>query len=231
MAGRRFYIPEAGSPQSPLLAHPDFGFGHARLLESISPLLRQADLTLVNLESPLLADPVAERLGLRSQRFHPSKDWVFASAPGLAVALRRAGVDELGLANNHIYDALEPGLQSTMAVLQQAGFRAGVGFFGAGDTPDQAWRPSVQRVRGMSISTLGCTTIHGAQHPWSYVASVEQAKGGAALCEPARLAAAIRAARQHGPVIVMVHGGNEYQAEPTTPVAELVQIARRSGAS
>lgn len=231
MAGRRFYTPEAGSPQPPLLAHPDFGHGHGRLLESISPLLRQADLTLVNLESPLLADPVAERRGLRSQRFHPSKDFVFASAPGLAVALRQAGVDVLGLANNHIYDTLDPGLQSTLAVLQQAGFPAEVGYFGAGDTPDLAWRPAVQRVRGLSISTLGCTTIHGAQHPWSYVASVEQAKGGAALCEPARLAAAIRAARRHGPVIVMVHGGNEYQAEPTTPVAEMVQIARLSGAS
>ena len=231
MAGRRFYTPEAGSPQPPLLAHPDFGHGHRRLLESISPLLRQADLTLVNLESPLLADPVAERRGLRSQRFHPSKDFVFASAPGLAGALRQAGVDVLGLANNHIYDAFEPGLHSTLAILQQAGFRAGVGYFGAGDTPDQAWRPAVQRVRGMTISTLGCNTIHGAQHPWSYVASVEQAKGGAALCEPARLAAAISAARRRGPVIVMVHGGNEYQAEPTTPVAEMVQIARLSGAS
>ena len=231
MAGRRFYTPEAGSPQPPLLAHPDFGHGHRRLLESISPLLRQADLTLVNLESPLLADPVAERRGLRSQRFHPSKDFVFASAPGLAGALRQAGVDVLGLANNHIYDAFEPGLHSTLAILQQAGFRPGVGYFGAGDTPDQAWRPAVQRVRGMTISTLGCNTIHGAQHPWSYVASVEQAKGGAALCEPARLAAAISAARRRGPVIVMVHGGNEYQAEPTTPVAEMVQIARLSGAS
>ena len=231
MAGRRFYTPEAGSPQPPRLAHPDFGHGHRRLLESISPLLRQADLTLVNLESPLLADPVAERRGLRSQRFHPSKDFVFASAPGLAGALRQAGVDVLGLANNHIYDAFEPGLHSTLAILQQAGFRAGVGYFGAGDTPDQAWRPAVQRVRGMTISTLGCNTIHGAQHPWSYVASVEQAKGGAALCEPARLAAAISAARRRGPVIVMVHGGNEYQAEPTTPVAEMVQIARLSGAS
>ncbi|MCP9911613.1 hypothetical protein KBZ15_17135, partial [Cyanobium sp. BA20m-p-22] len=45
MAGRRFYIPEDGSLQPPLLAHPDFGHGHRRLLESISPLLRQADLT------------------------------------------------------------------------------------------------------------------------------------------------------------------------------------------
>jgi len=231
MAGRRFYSPEPGTAQPPLLALSDFGPGHARLLEPLSPLLIQADLTLVNLETPLLVDPVAEIRGQRSLRFHPTKDFVFASAPGLAVALRKAGVDVLGLANNHLYDALEPGLQSTLAALHHSGFVAGEGHFGAGGSPEQAWRPAVQRVRGTWISSLGCTTIHGAQHPLSYVASVDQAKGGAALCEPGRLAAAIRSARRRGPVIVMVHGGNEYQADPTPPVAELVQIARRSGAT
>ena len=231
MAGRRFYTPEPGSRQRPLLKLGDQVEDHRRLLEPIAPLLAQAHLSLLNLESPLLADPVAERNGLRSERFHPSKDFVFASGPGLAAALRQAGVDVLGLANNHVYDALEPGLRSTLSVLEDAGYAAGVGYFGAGETPQLAWRPALQRVRGEWISSLGCTTIHGAQHPWSYVASLDHGKGGAALCEPVRLAEAIRVARRRGPVIVMVHGGNEYQAAPTPPVSELVQVALRSGAT
>lgn len=230
MAGRRFYTPEPGSPQRPLLWPGAGAAAHSRLLELVSPLLSQADLTLLNLETPLLADPLAERQGQRSPRFHRTKDYVFASAPGLAFALRQAGVDLLGLANNHLYDALEPGLHSTLAVLAQAGFRPGVGSFGAGATPELAWRPAVRSLKGMAISTLGCTTIHGAQHAVSYVASNEQAKGGAALCEPARLARAVQTARRRGAVIVMVHGGNEYQSDPTPPMAEMVALARRSGA-
>lgn len=231
MAGRRFYTPEPGVSAPPLLSEPDFGSGHAGLLDPIRPLLSQADLTLVNLETPLLAEPVAERRGLRSPRFHSSKDYVFASAPGLAVALRHSGVDVVGLANNHLYDALEPGLISTLATLQLAGFQPGVGLFGAGATPEQAWRPAVQSVRGAWISSLGCTTIEGSQHPLSYVASDIQAKGGAAACEQTRLGAAIERARVRGPVIVMIHGGNEYQQDPTAPVAAMVHTARQSGAT
>ena len=231
MAGRRFYTPEPGSPLKPLLQLGDSVEGHRRLLEPVTPLLAQAHLTLLNLETPLLADPVEDPRGQRSSRFHPTKDFVFASAPGLAMALRHAGVDLLGLANNHLYDALEPGLHSTLAVLQDNGFHPGVGYFGAGFTPKEAWRPAQLRRGDQLISTIGCTTIHGAQHPLSYIASAQQDKGGAALCEPSRLAQAIQLARHRGPVIVMVHGGNEYQGDPTPPVAEMVQIARRSGAT
>jgi hypothetical protein len=231
MAGRRFYAPELGSPRKPLLFPGDPGTAHQALLEPVRPLLRQADLTMLNLESPLLPAPVAEWNGQRSSAFHPAKDYVFASSPGLAVALHQAGVDLLGLANNHVYDALQPGLQSTLEVLVQSGFHPGRGFFGAGLTQEQAWQPAVHRLKGTVFSILGCTTIHGGQHATSYVASEHQNKGGAALCEPAALSGAVQQARRHGQVIVMVHGGNEYQSEPTEPVARSVALARRFGAS
>ncbi len=231
MAGRRFFAPEPGSLQKPLLQPGDPAAAHQALLEPVRPLLTLADLTMLNLETPLLSDPVAEWRGQRSSRFHPTKDYVFASGPGLAEALHQAGVDLLGLANNHVYDALEPGLQSTEQVLLQAGFLPGRGYFGTGLTPELAWRPAVHRLKGTEISILGCTTIHGAQHPISYVASEPQGKGGAALCEPAPLQKAVQAARRRGVVIVMVHGGNEYQSEPTEPVAQIVARARSSGAS
>ncbi|MEB3307483.1 MAG: CapA family protein [Cyanobacteriota bacterium] len=231
MAGRRFYTPEPGSRQNPLLVLGDSGPAHRALLSSVKPLLQQADLTLLNLESPLLADPIAEWGAQRSAAFHSSKDHVFASGPGLAMALQQAGVDLLGLANNHVYDALEPGLRSTLLVLHQAGFLPGQGYFGAGFTSAQAWRPAVHRLKGMQISILGCTTIHGAQHPISYVASDVQRKGGAALCEPAVLQQAVQQARRRGLVVVMIHGGNEYQVEPTEPMTQAVALARSAGAS
>lgn len=231
MAGRRFYAPEPGSLQPPLLRRHMRGSDHAGLLEPIQPLLASADLTVVNLETPLLADPIAEIRGMRSGRFHPSKNDVFASMPALADALQQTGVDVVGLSNDHIFDALEPGLRSTMQALHQAGFRPGAGIFGAGKTPLQAWTPAWQRLRGTWVSVLGCTTIHGSQHPWSYVTSLQQAKGGAALCEPTRLQQMIQRSLRRGPVIVMLHGGHEYQPEPTVAVTRLVALARQAGAT
>ena len=231
MAGRRFYRPEPGSDQPPQLNVGDQQSAHLRLLEPIRPLLQQADLTLVNLETLLTADPLAETDGVRSERFHTTKDYVFASAPALALALRQSGVDVVGLANNHIYDALEPGLQSSLAILEQSGYRPGVSMVGAGATSFFAWQPAIWTRGGSQITILACTTIHGAQHPISYVASDVQGKGGAALCEPNRLLTAIGFARRRGPVIVMVHGGNEYQGSPTAPVQALVASARRAGAT
>ena len=231
MAGRRFYTPERGSDQPPQLKDGDQEIAHLRLLEPIRPLLQQADLTLVNMETSLTADPLAEPDGVRSERFHPTKDYVFASAPALALALRRSGVDVVGLANDHIYDALESGLQSSLAILERSGYRPGVSIVGAGSTSATAWRSAIWSRGSTQIPILACTTIHGAQHPISYVASDQQSKGGAALCEPNRLATAIRLARRRGPVIVMIHGGNEYQGSPTLPVQALVASARRAGAT
>ena len=231
MAGRRFFSGDSMTHQAPQLLPGDGVAAHQRLLQAVQPLLARADLTLLNLESPLLPDPVAERQGFRAAAFHPTKDYVFASSLALPAALQRAGVDMVGLANNHIFDALESGLTSTLETLQLAGYRPGTGMFGAGSTMDEAWRPAVRNVGGRPLSVLGCTTIHGSQHPISYVASAEQSKAGAALCEVRRLNAAVRAARGLGPVVVMLHGGNEYQSEPTPPMAQMADVARRAGAT
>ena len=90
-------------------------------------------------------------------------------------------MDLVGLANDHIYDALDRGVTSTLETLRLAGFEPGQGMFGAGFTLQQAWRPAVRVVRGGALSVVGCTTIHGSQHPISYVASASQHKGGACI--------------------------------------------------
>ena len=231
MAGRRFFSGDPNSNQPPQLLPDDGLAAHQQLLAAMQPLLHQADLMLANLETPLLLDPVAERRGFRGPGFHTTKDYVFASSPSLAAALAKVGVDVLSLANNHLHDALEHGLQSTLNTLELAGFQEGEGFFGAGESPSQAWQPARRRLRGSTISLLGCTTIHGAQHPISYVASGWQRKGGAAFCELSRLSAGVEQARRSGPVVVMLHGGNEYQSEPTPPMRQMTGAALQAGAA
>lgn len=230
MAGRRFFTGHADTDQPPQLLPGDGVAPHQRLLAAMQPILEQADITVVNLESPLLSDPVAERTGFRKPGFHASKEYVFASSSSLAAALARVGVDVVGLANNHIYDALDHGLASTVQSLDLAGLMRGAGVFGAGVTPEQAWQPARQSLRGTVVTLLGCTTIHGAQHNISYVASRPQRKGGAALCESSRLRTAISSAGQSGPVVAMIHGGNEYQSEPTPSMQLMTDAALQAGA-
>ena len=87
--------------------------------------------------------------------------------------------------------------------------------FGAGATVNQAWLPAVRTVGSQTFSVLGCTTIHGSQHPISYVASAEQSKSGAALCEAKRLQASVRAARALG----RASGGQSTDLRPAAVAA------------
>ena len=233
MFGRRFYgLHTADEKIEPQLTPMDSAASHRALLAAIEPLLASADLTIANLETPLIANPLVDPGRRRPTLFHPSKDFVFASAPAAAVALRDSGFDVLGLANNHLFDAQDAGLVSTLSWLKQAGFRPGEGLFGAGMSQQEAWRPAFRSVKGQRFAFLGCTTIEGGQHPISYVVSARPPKGGAAACEPQALAESIRLARQrHALVVVMLHGGNEYQRKPTPRMEQMIAVARSAGAT
>lgn len=232
MAGRRFYgssLPNVVIPQ----LRPQYGTKqHLALLTQVLPMLQHSDLNIANLETPLIRSALITEGGERSTLLHAGKDYAYASSPALASALRSAGFTVLSLANNHLYDALDSGVASTLDGLRSAGFKDGEGFFGAGLNEQQAWRPALVNRQGQTIALLGCTSISGFQHEISYVVSNSQQKGGAALCEPNRLFAAIKAAKRHSSsVIVMIHGGNEYQRDPTSSVQRLITGARQAGAT
>jgi len=231
MFGRRYYDPnDDGDPADGLLAPGDGAEAHRRLLDGIAPLLHSGDLTAVNLESPLWDEPWFDPTGPRPEAFHPTKEFVFASAPVAAEALAEVGVDVVGLANNHLYDVLDAGVARTREALGDAGFAAGVGVFGGGSVSDEAWEPAIREVGGTSIGFVGCTSILGDEHPHSYVAT--RSKAGAAACEEERLRGAVRDLRgQVDIVIVMVHGGYEYEAAPSGQVRSLSRAASEEGAT
>lgn len=175
---------------------------HAALLEHVQPLLEDADLTVVNLETPLLEDPFIDPTAPRPPAVHPTKELVFASATESVAALEDVGVDVVALGNNHVFDVTAHGLESTIIALD----RAGIPHFGAGRTVEEAWAPAVVERKGQRFAYLGCTTVTGLSEPVSYVAA--ESKGGAAACSDDRLADEVRAARADGlSVVVMIHGG------------------------
>ncbi|MBW4681600.1 MAG: CapA family protein [Microcoleus vaginatus WJT46-NPBG5] len=233
MLGRRFYDPnEDGNTRDGLL-QPNSGIDeHKALFQYVQPLLENADLTISNLESPLTSQPYLNPKLRRPPQFHQTKEYAFASAPMAAQALRHVGIDVIGLANNHLYDVLEQGIQDTQEALNQAGFQSGVGYFGAGSTEQQAWTPAVVNIRGQAVAFLGCTTISGAEHPETYVVLDAQRKGGAASCDENQIRNSIRSAQaRYKTVVFMIHGGNEYQHTPSENLRRLTIAAREAGAT
>ena len=227
MFGRRYLDRDEDGDRSDGALAPDASAAdHAALLEHVEPLLADADLTVVNLETPLLQEPYVDPTAPRPPDLHPTKEFVFASAPASVAALRRTGVDLVSLGNNHVLDALGAGLDATIDALD----RDGMPHFGAGRDADEAWAPAVVERRGQRFAYLACTTITGTEHAIPYVAAAD--RPGAAQCETRRLAREVQAARARADtVVVMLHGGEEYVAEQTELVRRLTSTAEQAGAA
>jgi poly-gamma-glutamate synthesis protein (capsule biosynthesis protein) len=232
MFGRRYYDRNGDGDLSDGILHSNASVEmHAKLLENVLPLIKSADLTVINLETPLAADPYYAPNGPRPARFHPTKEFTFAGAPESAAALKLAGVDVLDLANNHVYDMLEKGVASTLKALQAAGFSKGIGYFGAGHSEAQAWAPAVVEIKGQSLAFIGCTLETGETDSISYVAEGER-KGGAAACNEDAIRRSVAAAVAASHVVVfMIHGGTEYERIPTEAVRKMTAAARSAGAT
>lgn len=151
------------------------------------PLFERADLSVVNLESPLTdtLSPIA--------KCGPN----FGVARRVAAGLGEAGIDVACLANNHMMDQGERGLADTVAALDEAG----IGHLGAGGTPADASAPLALTVAGLNVTLLNI-----AEGEFS------RSRGGpgAAPLDPvANCRAVAQAAYDADLVLVFLHAGNE----------------------
>jgi len=103
----------------------------------IRPVLRDADITFLNLETPL----------------SDKGRWAgaFRTPTTFADGLRWAGVDVVATANNHSLDSGGDGLTNTLDAL----WRAGIGTVGTGRNIEDARRPFVVERDGIKIAFLG----------------------------------------------------------------------------
>lgn len=224
MAGRRFY--EKSEERGPLLTAESGAADHARLLEGVRPLLQDADLSMVNLETPLVDKPYFDPSKPRPKRFHQSKEIAFATDTSMAKGLKSAGVDVVSLGNNHVMDGYRKGLDSTVKALDEAG----VAHFGAGRNDADAWKPTYVKKRGQTVGYIGCTTVDGIRHPTPYVASKNNP--GAARCNETKLRTAVSEAKKQADVVVFApHGAVEYRRQQVSEIRDLMDVARRAGAS
>lgn len=92
---------------------PNFGL---HLLAQVEEILRNADVTMGNLEGVLL-----DSGGVAKKCANPDACYVFRSPTSYVVNLVRAGFDVMSLANNHAGDFGDEGRRSSMYTLQCAG--------------------------------------------------------------------------------------------------------------
>ena len=234
MFGRRFYDPDEDGDTSDGLLALDAGVeDHLAILRDVRPLLGNADITVVNLESALSDAPERYATGNRPLNAHPDKDYVIVSDGSAAGALREAGVDVVGIGINHFGDLLDGGVKRTLDYLVEAGFPKGRGFFGGGLSEDDAWEPAVVTVKDQSVAFIACTTVTGkGLYAISHVASDEMNKGGAAECSEIGIRAAVsQAVANHEVVVMMIHGGGNYSKTPSPTLATMTRVARENGAT
>jgi poly-gamma-glutamate capsule biosynthesis protein CapA/YwtB (metallophosphatase superfamily) len=234
MFGRRFFDPNEDGDITDGLLPPDPSVeAHLKLLAPIEQLLGKSDLTVLNFESPLTDQPYFSPRDPRPTVYHDTKDYVFSSDTSAVSALKQIGVDAVDIGNNHLYDLLENGVQSTIAALDSESMN----HFGGGTNEANAWTPALITVKDQRIAFIGCTTIGQpipavTNHDVTYVASDRLKKGGAALCEESKLRAAVtQAKRDANIVVVMIHGGFEYVRSPSNNITRLSLAARDSGAT
>jgi hypothetical protein len=173
-------------------------------------LIKGADLAIANFENP----------APDNFRYH-TKGTVFSADPKLIKGLATAGIDWVGLANNHIGDAGRVGILQTIANLADDGIASG----GAGKDAAAAHKAALLDVGGVKVGILAYDTI--AKY---YAAGT--ARAGSAILSAKAVKADVAAARKAGAdvVIVFPHWGTEYDPTPFKGQQALARAAITAGA-
>ncbi|MEK7482385.1 MAG: CapA family protein [Patescibacteria group bacterium] len=178
----------------------------------IGGYLKTADLVFGNLETPIT--PGRKILNL---------EMVFRSNPGTEQALKSAGFSIVSLANNHTPNFGEQGLKDTFKYLNEADIK----YAGAGKDEQEAYQPVYIEAKGIKFAFLAYNDAGTV--PAAYEANSSRA--GTAFMRLEKMAEAIKEAKQNADiVIVSMHAGTEYAAEPNDQQINFARAAIDEGA-
>jgi poly-gamma-glutamate capsule biosynthesis protein CapA/YwtB (metallophosphatase superfamily) len=187
-------------------------------LDAVRGVLGDADVTVVNLETAV------------TTRGTPAgKQYTFRAPPRGLAALKAAGVDVAGVANNHGLDYGRAGLEDTLA----AGTAQDLPLIGIGEDAAAAFRPWTTTVRGHRLAVFDATQVLDTSLARAWTATDDQ-PGLAAVRDAAgraRLVAAVKAARGGADsVVVLLHWGKELDECPLPAQQELAAALVAAGA-
>ena len=165
------------------------------VLDAIAPVLSDADLTMVNVETAITdgGEPV------------PGKNYHFRSPAATFEALRSAGVDVVNMANNHSLDYGPRGMQDTFAAIAAAKMPV----TGLGHDASEAYRPYRTTIKGQRIAILSASDWLEPALVDGWSATDTQA-GIAFSIDRTRLLAAVQKVRPEvDTLVVFLHWGTE----------------------
>ena len=178
---------------------------------AVREYLSGADLTLANLENPVV----------RSAVYHPEAT-TFTGDLRLMPVLEQAGIDGVTLGNNHILDAGAAGLLETLGHLEDAG----IAHAGAGADLRAARAPMVFELGETRVGVLSYQGVPSYEWAWA----TRTAPGTAPLVEDVVEEDVERLRREVDLVVVMPHWGREYVATPEPGQVDLAHAAVEAGA-
>ena len=173
------------------------------------PVLREADLRVVNCECALTA---ARKPVWKSGA-------VFKGLPAQAAALAAIPFEAACLANNHVFDYGLGGFEETLRVLRRNGVRT----VGAGLTHKEATAPL-----GLTVRSLRVTIVN-----FSEGEDLTASTGGPGVCgwEIERMAEQVRIAKKRGDFVIAIgHAGLEYVPFPPPYVVAAFRALSDAGA-
>lgn len=185
------------------------GYDYAPSFEAVRPLLQQADVAVVNLETTLSERP-------------PYTGYPLFRAPAeLARELARCGVDAVCLANNHTLDYGARGVRQTMAALDSCGMRH-TGVFA--DSADYRANRIVRfEKNGIRVALLNYTYgTNGMPLPKGMIVH---------RMDTVQMALDLQeAVAESDCVVAVMHWGIEYERKPNREQRRLAEFLHRNGA-
>ena len=162
------------------------------MLSEIAPYIRQADLAICHVETPMTPRP-------------PEGYPVFNTPTQLARAIRKAGWRICDTASNHSVDQGQYGIDQTGLALDRAGVLH-TGSFASAAAQQQTLMVSVKGVRVAFLAYTEMTNGIPLPHPWSVnIAGLSAVRSAA------------RRARRRGAQVVIVnfHWGDQFVSSPS----------------
>lgn len=164
-------------------------------------LADSSDITIANLECPLTD----------YWQSHPSKPICLKSSPENVSGLVYAGIDIVTLANNHIMDYMELGMQETQNVLQQNN----IAFSGAGMNSYEALMSLFYSYRGINLAFLASSDRTGQYNNYQPYLDAGYNKAGFGNLTRYNIAKQIQEGKAISDFVILEwHSGSEYSTAP-----------------
>jgi poly-gamma-glutamate synthesis protein (capsule biosynthesis protein) len=179
-----------------------FAAGQANdIFHDLLPEIQSADLSVVNLECPLVSrsSPIVKAGA------------ILETTPDSIHGFAAAEWDVLNLANNHSFDHGAVGLRETIETVRKAGLAP----VGAGANLAEAQAPVIRQIKGRRI------VIYAMAERETSVA--DETMPGANPLDLIHFVQAVREHKQDGIFITLVHGGAEFYPYPSP---EMVRRSR-----